>query len=496
MEKYSIQLVKTNDHSPEKETFNCKVFKDKFQNLSQIMETTEKQRMEDLDFNTTKTEIADLEFSLREITMNDSFILDNISKEDNSKFKNLDQILKTCSWDYLLIKQDIIKGLIEMGHIQPSKVQATTYPIIMKKPYDHLIAQFPNGHGKTGGFSLAALSRVNEQEKNIQIIVFCHTRELVNQTTNILKQMAKYTNIKITSIIRSVESNEGQIIVTTPGYFENIFIKRKNMEILNYVKLLIIDEADFIITNENTGHVIEKIFKYYKNRLDPCEANFLQVLLFSATFNKSNFISLKKYLPKIFIIEQKKEQLDLKNIRQMYYICENSQEKVTFVSEFLKRSLDVERVIIFVNTRDYTEKLHLILSEKGYKVHSLLGSNLDVQKRDETIRKFNKGEIQVLITTNVLSRGFDEKLVKLVINFDIPFTFLNGVKIGDNEIYLHRVGRTGRFGAKGLCLTLLASKMELQNLRQIQEYFQSDLEEITCLNDLLNQFKDILSNKF
>jgi ATP-dependent RNA helicase DDX19/DBP5 len=413
---------------------------------------------------------------------------ENIVKNENELFD------PNSTWESLGVPAKITEGLIEMGFVKPSKIQASTYPAVMRQPYSHLIAQSPNGSGKTGAFGIATLSRIDDKVQTIQAVVLAHTRELVIQIAGNLGKMAKYTNIQVMPLEKEKlpHKNEmGHVVVTTPGTFMNAFFDKKLYDLKN-LKVLVLDEADYMISNDNTLNICEKTFKHFqKNCL------MVQVLSFSATYTPENFATFKKHFKKAVMIQMKKESLTLKNVRQLYYKCNKRDEKVQFIEEYLKRSIENERVIIFVNTRDYTAKLQEILVSKGYKVYILMGGNMDPKERFETVEKFKKGEIQIMITTNLLSRGFDEKLVKLVINFDLP-TRKEGDRnfVPDMETYLHRIGRTGRFGTKGIGLTLVSSDVELKQLKEIEEFYQSNIEEIKSLDDLLDDFKRLLEEKF
>jgi ATP-dependent RNA helicase DDX19/DBP5 len=304
--------------------------------------------------------------------------------------------------------------------------------------------------------------------------------------------MSKCSEILVTALEKTnKKADVGHVVVTTPGNFDTCFFNKKMYD-LSSLRVLVLDEADYMITNENTSNICDKTFKHFqKNNMQ------VQVLSFSATFTKENFNMFKKYFKKAVMIEMKKEALTLKNVRQMYFRCKKRDEKVEFVEEYLKRSFENERVIIFVNTRDFTAKLQQILISKGYKVYILMGGNMDPSERDLTIKKFNKGEIQILITTNVLSRGFDEKLVKLIINFDLPVTRLESGQNGpDMENYLHRIGRTGRFGTKGIGLTLISDEKEFNMLKEIQNHYASNIEEIKSLDSLMEEFKKTLEDKY
>ena len=121
-----------------------------------------------------------------------------------------------------------------------------------------------------------------------------------------------------------------------------------------------------------------------------------------------------------------------------------------------------------------------------------MGGDMDPQNRIETIKRFNKGEIQILITTNVLARGYDERLINLVINFDMPVKIVNNKKIADVENYLHRIGRTGRFGDKGVALNLIAGDKDMFTLKQVEEYYKTKMEEIKSLDQLFEEMKKYL----
>jgi ATP-dependent RNA helicase DDX19/DBP5 len=407
---------------------------------------------------------------------------ENLIKDDYQLYQ------KDATWESLGVREDIIKGLVEMGFIRPSRIQASTYPLVMKKPYSHLIAQAHNGSGKTGAFGIATLARIDEKVNEVQAVIFAHTKELVNQTTERLKLMAKYTNIKVEALGTRTRSNEfAHVFVCSPKVFDIQFFSQKKNFNVETLKVVVLDEADFMLKTEEPADISDKLFDtIIKKKIQT------QVLFFSATYTESDYKMIKKYFKSAHMIKVEKGGLTLKNVRQMYYKGKNVEDKINFLEEYLKRNLEQERVIIFVNTKNFVTKLCDTLRNRGYKVFVLMGGDMDPAERAETVRKFNKGEIQILITTNVLSRGFDEKLVKLIINFDLPV--VEGRTKPDLENYLHRIGRTGRFGTRGIGLTLISSEQELKMLKEIQDYYQSEMEEITSMDDLIAEFKKIIFN--
>ena len=390
------------------------------------------------------------------------------------------------TWDELGVKPEIHKGLLSMDFITPSKIQSTTFPLIMKEPRLNIVAQAKNGSGKTGAFGLGAISTVDENSKNIQVVVFAHTRELVKQIEEVLCKIAKFTKVKITALLsgESEPDEYGQIIVITPGHFDNCFLKR-NKSLINNIKMMVLDEADFMLTNEVTSRVFDRAFKLFqKTKMK------VQILFFSATFDVKCYKFIKIFYTNAYMIEMKKEELTLDNVSQMYEICKTPDDKVTFIEEYLKVSQGSQKVIIFVNKRDYVFKLQQNLLKRGYKVFILMGGDMAFSNRDETIKKFSKGEIQILITTDLLSRGYDEKSVKLVINFDLPVKKArDGNIIPNYETYLHRIGRTGRFGTKGIGVNLCCGKRDMEILKSIERYYKTKIEKMKSLNVLLEELK-------
>ena len=267
----------------------------------------------------------------------------------------------------------------------------------------------------------------------------------------------------------------------------------KKKKSLDKLKCLVLDEADHMLHTDTTYKVFVDCCEYFKKTKIE-----VQYILFSATISDEDLKMLKKHINKAVIMQASKESLTLKNVKQLLFQAKNKDEKIGFIEQYLTKSQDMERVIIFVNTRDSTKKLQEVLIEKGFKVFILMGGDMDPTERDKTIQKFNKGEIQVLITTNVLARGFDEKLVKLIINFDLPvIKDDNNMFLPDIPNYLHRIGRTGRFGSHGIGLTLINShKNELPLLREIEKFYGSKIDEIKSLDELMDLFKKLLEKKF
>ena len=393
------------------------------------------------------------------------------------------------TWDDLGIKKEIKEGLLDMDFIKPSKVQSTTFPLVMKEEggkRKHLIAQAKNGAGKTASFGLAAVSLVDESNPSPQVIIFAHYRELVSQTTEVLRKIAAKTKVTINAWLSEDKTpKEAQIIVMTPGNFENMVLKRKKIN-LGTLKMMVLDEADFMLSAEKSN-VNRKIFTTTFQKITK-EFPEIQMLFFSATYTADNYKFIEGYFKDCNKIELKTEELSLDNVKQMYFECSSNKEKIDFIEKYLKSSLMNERVIIFINKRDDAVKIQQLLNSKGYRVFILMGGDMDKQNRDETIKRFNAGQIHILITTNLLSRGYDEKLVKLVINFDLPEKYDEKVKSVDLETYLHRIGRTGRFGSKGIGLSLVFHE-QLKDVGLIEDNFKCKIQKIESFESLFEEYK-------
>ena len=423
-----------------------------------------------------KTQIqADNNESILELAFK-NLVLDD-DENDNSTQKK--------TWDSLGVPENVQKGLLDMSFLQPSKIQSTVFPLIVKEPRHNIIAQSKNGSGKTGAYGISIISSIDEKNDNIQVVVFAHTRELVIQIKDVLEKIAKYTNVKVTAMLSQDNHviDYGHIIVITPGHFENCFLRRGKHVLLDDLKMLVLDEADYMLTNDVTSKVCERSFKLFQK-----EKMNVQILFFSATFDEKCMRFFKKFYESAHMIKLQKEELTLDNVKQYYQECKNEDDKVQFIEDYLiKASHGSSRVIIFANKRDYVVKLQKKLFEHGYKVFILMGGDMSRENRDETIKKFREGKIQILITTDLLSRGYDERLVRLVINFDLPNNY---------ETYLHRIGRAGRFGTQGIGVNLCYGKNDLQILKNIENYYKTKIEKMPPLEELMEELKKYYEEKY
>ncbi|CAH8320500.1 unnamed protein product [Eruca vesicaria subsp. sativa] len=383
----------------------------------------------------------------------------------------------------LNLSPELMKGLyVEMKFEKPSKIQAISLPMIITPPHKHLIAQAHNGSGKTTCFVLGMLSRVDPNLRQPQALCICPTRELANQNMEVLQKMGKFTGI--TAEVAVPESNHGvttarrapvsaQVVIGTPGTLKK-WIAFKKLG-LNHLKILVFDEADHMLATDGFRDDSLRIMKDIE-RVNP---NY-QVLLFSATFNETvkDFVQRTVKSPNQLYV--KKEDLALDSVKQYKVVCPKEQDKIEVIKDQIMELGDIGQTIIFVRTKVSASKVHKALAEMGYDVTSVHG-NMSQEDRDKIVKEFKDCLTQVLIATDVLARGFDQQRVNLVVNYNMPTKYETGEP--DYEVYLHRVGRAGRFGRKGAVFNLLLENgNDREVMEKIEHYFGAQVKEIKSWN--------------
>ncbi|CAM8968265.1 unnamed protein product [Rhodiola kirilowii] len=389
------------------------------------------------------------------------------------------------TFEELNLSPELLKGLyVEMSFQKPSKIQAVSLPMILTPPYKDLIAQAHNGSGKTTCFVLGMLSRVDPNQKFPQALCVCPTRELAIQNIEVLQKMGKYTGITSECAVPKDSASRvpaskrpvvtSQVVIGTPGTIISL-ISTKKLSI-NYLRILVFDEADHMLAEDGFKDDSLRIMKAIEKSNNPC-----QVLLFSATFNDAvkNFVTrVVKDHNQLFV---KKEELSLDAIKQYKVKCPNEQSKIIVIKDkILELGEKVGQTIIFVRTRRSAGLLHNELSTFGYEVTTIQGA-LDQADRDKIIKEFKDGLTRVLISTDLLARGFDQSQVNLVVNYDLPIKY--ETREPDFEVYLHRIGRAGRFGRKGAIFNLICSNEDRRIVEQIENHFRIRIEEVDLQSD-------------
>lgn len=373
----------------------------------------------------------------------------------------------------LNLPSHLLDALFAMGFDRPSAIQEEALPRILANPPRNLIGQAQSGSGKTAAFTLGMLYRIEvDSPATTQAICVSPTRELAVQIVQkaVIPMAANMTGLKVQmalsgEMIERGKQVDAHIIVGTPGKVVD-WLKRKQINPKN-VKVFVLDEADTMVDGD--GHRANSI-AIKKHMPKTCQS-----LFFSATFPKDvvDFASKMVVKPDKILIETE-EHLVLDVIKQLWIDCQKYEGgKRQFLADIYSL-LTIGQSIVFVATKKEADVVGATLIEGGYRC-SVLHGQIDNLERDRVMDEFRCGKSNVLITTNVLARGVDVDNVCLVINYDVPTT-----KSGDPdfETYLHRIGRTGRFGRKGTAINLISDQRALENLAAIEAHFSSEGKEM------------------
>ena len=360
------------------------------------------------------------------------------------------------------LSREVLQAIEEMGFVNPSEVQEGTIPEILDG--HDLLAQAQTGTGKTASFGIPMTEKIQDNNyETLQGLVLVPTRELARQVSEELKKLSKHkTFIRVLAIYGGADMGKqlrelkrgASIVVGTPGRVMD-HMKRKTID-LSSLKFLVLDEADEMFDMGFRDDMKTIIEKTNDDR---------QTLFFSATFDNEikEFSKLYQNNPKKVIIEKK--ELTAEKIKQ-YYLELNRNMK----TEILNRLILIhkpKKSIIFCNTKRMVENLEEEIAQKGYKVDSLHG-DMRQSSRDNVMKKFRKGTIDVLIATDVAARGLDVSDIDIVFNYDLP---------QQAEYYVHRIGRTARAGKKGLSFTFVTSR-DYPKFREIEKYANIKMERI------------------
>ncbi|XP_041801652.1 ATP-dependent RNA helicase DDX19A isoform X2 [Chelmon rostratus] len=378
------------------------------------------------------------------------------------------------TFEELRLKPELLKGVYNMGFNRPSRIQENALPMMLAQPPQNLIAQSQSGTGKTAAFSLAMLSHVNPANKWTQCLCIAPTYELALQIGQVIEQMGKFCpDVKLAYGIRGNRMERGiklqeQIVIGTPGTVLDWCIKYKLID-PRKITMFVLDEADVMIATQ--GHRDQSI-RIQRQLTKDC-----QMLLFSATFEDSVWRFAEQVVPDPNIIRLKREEETLDTIKQFYVLCKEKEDKFTALCN-LYGSLTIAQAMIFCHTRKIAAWLTANLTKEGHQV-ALLSGEMTVEQRAAVIERFRNGKEKVLVTTNVCSRGIDVEQVSLVVNFDLPLDMDGNA---DNETYLHRIGRTGRFGRRGFAVNMVDSKHSMNIINQIEMHFNRRIMKLDTSN--------------
>jgi superfamily II DNA/RNA helicase len=374
------------------------------------------------------------------------------------------------SFDEMGLPDDLLRGIYSMGFERPSPIQQRAIvPMIGGRD---IIAQAQSGTGKTGTFTISALARMDPMLKAPQALVLCPTRELAKQSEAVAVGLSRYLGIKVHSAtggppisddIRAIQMG-AQFIVGTPGRIYDLI--RKNALRLHDMRIIVIDEADQML-EDRFREQLHSIFKHGFPKT-------CQVALLSATMAPEVTAVADELLnnPQKILLPPSSVTLD--GIRQYVVNVDVDENKLEALCDIYKY-LVINQMIIFVNKKPVAEWLATELQRRGFTLEYIHGE-LDMAERNKRMEGFRRGDVRVLISTDLLGRGIDVQQVSLVINFELPHEHAN---------YIHRIGRSGRFGRKGVALNIISNK-EVKMLEDIVAYYNTNIDDLPSDLSVLN----------
>ena len=367
------------------------------------------------------------------------------------------------TWDSLELNSDILRGVYAYGFDNPSPIQSKAIlPIINGKD---IIGQAQSGTGKTATFTIGALQRVNLSDQSTQVLILSPTRELSTQTAKVVTSIGSFMDgLKVQTIFGGSNYEEGSIfsrkniphiICGCPGRVYDMM--RKDKISSKTIKLIILDEADEMLSAGFKDQVYN-IFQYL-------DVN-IQVLLFSATIPDSMSSIISKIMRNPIKISVKKEQLTLEGIKQVFIAVDDDRQKYITLKNLFS-NITITQSIIYCNSIKRVDDLFEAMIEDGFPVCKI-HSTMDKSVRDKSFNDFKRGSSRVLISSNITARGIDIQQVSVVINFDVPKCV---------HTYLHRIGRSGRWGRKGVGINFI-TRRDVYQIKKIEEHYSTQISEM------------------
>lgn len=365
------------------------------------------------------------------------------------------------SFDDLNINENILRGVYAHGFEKPSTIQESAIPKMITG--NDLIAQAQSGTGKTGAFSIGTLCRIDESIQSIQSIILVPTRELADQVTKVITDLSNYTNITILKVIGGTNINlcrdelnkNPHIVVGTPGRILDM-IRRMYLPTVD-IKLLTFDEADEILSHgfkEDIHDIIQTVNKD------------AQICIFSATLPDEILELTNKFMNNPERVLVKKESLTLEGIQQFFVNVKHNDWKYDVITD-LYDTINIGQCIIYMNSKNKINEIYDRLIGDNFPVGYITGDRT-VEERNQVMHDFRSGTLRILLSSDLLARGIDIQQLSLVINFDLP---------REKETYIHRIGRSGRYGRKGVSINLINDR-EVEYLKSIEEFYDTQISEM------------------
>ncbi len=374
---------------------------------------------------------------------------------------NSDQVIE--NWDELDIDPSILRGIYAYGFEKPSPIQCKAVsPMLSGRD---IIAQAQSGTGKTGCFTVGTLARLDFNSNDVQAIILSHTRELSIQTKSVIDALGSFIkNYKselliggtsTDTTIKNLQEKRPQIIVGCPGRIYDM-LRRRKLNAKN-LRLIVLDEADELLS-VGFKEQVYNIFQHMPQNV--------QVGLFSATLPHEVHSLTDKFMRNPIKVLVKAEQLTLEGISQFYVALDDDGQKYACLKDIFG-AFSMSQCIIYCNSVKRVQDLHDAMIQDNFPV-SQIHSGMEKDDRTQAYKEFRNGKSRVLISSNVTARGIDVQQVSTVINFDLPKCV---------HTYLHRIGRSGRWGRKGVGINFI-TRRDARKLKEIEGHYSTAIEEM------------------
>ncbi|MBC6610066.1 DEAD/DEAH box helicase [Hymenobacter sp. BT507] len=368
--------------------------------------------------------------------------------------------MEKVKFEELPLSEEMQRAITEVGYEEASPIQTAAIPVLLEGK--DVIGQAQTGTGKTAAFSIPAIEKIDTDSREVQALVLCPTRELAVQVSGEIQKLGKYKRgLAVVPIyggssydrqFRALERGV-QIVIGTPGRVMD-HLERGTLK-LDSCKMIILDEADEML-DMGFRDDIETVLKQMPEER--------QTVFFSATMSKPIMDLTKRYQRDPQIVKVNHQEMTVTNIEQSYYEVRGPQKK-----DVLTRLVDMynlKSTIVFANTKRMVDDIVADLQAKGYFADGLHG-DMSQQQRQNTLDKFRKGTLEILVATDVAARGIDVDNVEAVVNYDLP---------ADEEYYVHRIGRTGRAGKSGRAFTFVSGR-DIYKLRDIMRFTKATIKQ-------------------
>jgi len=379
--------------------------------------------------------------------------------DQNEIESNWDEIVD--NFDNMSLSPELLRGIYAYGFERPSTIQQRAIlPVI--KGHD-VIAQAQSGTGKTATFSISALQKLDLSNPQCQALILAPTRELAQQIQKVVIALGDFMKVQCHACIGGTNVREdmkileagAQVVVGTPGRVFDM-INRGALRTAD-MKMFILDEADEMLSRGFKDQIYD-VFQ----RLPPAT----QVVLLSATMPAEVMEVTTKFMRDPIRILVKKDELTLEGIKQFYVAVEKEEWKLDTLCD-LYETVTITQAVIFCNTRRKVDWLTEKLTAREFTVSAMHG-DMEQGQREVIMKEFRSGSSRVLIATDLLARGIDVQQVSLVINYDLP---------SNKENYIHRIGRGGRFGRKGVAINFVTAD-DTRMLREIEQFYSTQILEM------------------